>query len=98
MTPKHSGSLWTTYAITPQLRVGGGLNYRGEQNPEGARHVAAKSFVTADAMVEYSFDEKTTVKLNVTNLSNKLYADSLYRGFYAPGAPRSVQLNLKTRF
>ena len=98
LTPKHSGSLWTTYAVTPQVRIGGGLNYRGEQNPEGSRAVTAKSFVTADAMIEYSFDEKTSVKLNVTNLSNKLYADSLYRGFYTPGAPRSVQLNLKTRF
>ena len=58
----------------------------------------ASSFVTADAMVEYSFDDKTSLKLNVQNLTNKLYADALYRGFYAPGSPRSVQLVLKTRF
>ena len=98
LTPKHSGSFWTTYAVTPQWRVGAGLNYRGQQNPEGARNVLADSFVTADAMVEYSLNEKTSVKLNVTNLSNELYADSLYRGFYAPGAARAVQLTLKTRF
>ena len=98
LTPKHSGSLWTTYALTPQLRIGGGLNYRGAQNPEGSRAVTAPSFVTVDAMVEYSFDEKTSLKLNVANLSDKLYADSLYRGFYTPGAPRSVQLTLKSRF
>ena len=49
-------------------------------------------------MAEYSFDEKTSLKLNVTNLTDKLYADSLYRGFYAPGAPRSVQMTLKHRF
>lgn len=98
LTPKHSGSLWTTYAVTPQLRIGGGLNYRGEQAPDGARQLVAKSFITVDAMVEYSFDEKTSLKLNVTNLSDKLYADSLYRGFYSPGAPRAVQLTLKSRF
>ena len=98
LTPKHSGSLWTTYALTPQLRIGGGLNYRGAQNPEGSRAVTAPSFVTVDAMVEYSFDEKTSLKLNVSNLSDKLYADSLYRGFYTPGAPRSVQLTLKSHF
>jgi catecholate siderophore receptor len=43
-------------------------------------------------------DENTTVKLNVSNLSNKLYADSLYRGFYGPGSPRKVMLSVKTVF
>lgn len=98
LTPKHSGSVWTTYAILPKLRIGGGLTYRGAQNPEGARHVQASGFTTIDAMAEYTFDEKTSVKLNVTNLTDKLYADALYRGFYAPGAARSVQVSLKHRF
>ncbi|MGE8318921.1 MAG: TonB-dependent receptor [Comamonas sp.] len=98
LTPKQSGSLWTTYAITPQIRVGGGLNYRGAQSPDGARHLTAAGFTTFDAMAEYRFDQKTTLQLNVKNLSNKLYADTLYRGFYSPGAPRAVQLTLKTRF
>jgi catecholate siderophore receptor len=98
LTPKHSASLWTTYRILPDLRVGGGLNYRGKQNPEGARQLVADSFVTVDAMAEYTFNGATSLKLNVTNLTDKLYADSLYRGFYAPGAARTVQLTLKTLF
>jgi len=98
LTPKHSGSLWSTYAVTSQVRVGAGLTYRGAQSPEGARQVQASGFATADAMVEYNFDDKTSLKLNVQNLSNKLYADTLYRGFYGAGAPRSVQLMLKSRF
>ena len=49
-------------------------------------------------VAEYSFDDKTSLKLSVTNLADKLYADTLYRGFYGPGAARSVQLTLKTRF
>ena len=98
LTPKHSGSLWTTYALTSKLRVGGGLTYRGKQNPDGARNMTAAGFATIDAMAEYSFDEKTSLKLSVFNLKDKLYADTLYRGFYAPGAPRTVQLTLKTRF
>ncbi len=98
LTPKHSGSVWSSYALTPQWRIGAGLNYRGKQNPEGSRAVQADSFVTADAMVEYSWNEKTSLKFNITNLTDELYADSLYRGFYAPGAPRAVQLTLKTRF
>jgi catecholate siderophore receptor len=60
--------------------------------------VYASGFSTIDAMVEYSLDEKTTLKLNVSNLTDRIYADALYRGFYTPGAPRSVQLTVKTRF
>ena len=51
-----------------------------------------------DAMAEYTITETTTLKLNVTNLTDQLYADALYRGFYTPGAPRTVQLTLKTLF
>ena len=84
--------------MTQKLRLGGGLNYRGAQNPEGARHMLAPAFTTLDAMAEYNLTDTVTVKLNVTNLTDKLYADALYRGFYAPGAPRAVQVTLKTLF
>jgi catecholate siderophore receptor len=98
LTPRHSASLWTTYRVAPQWRLGLGLNYRGEQNPEGARHVTAKAFTTVDAMAEYTIDASQSLKLNVSNLSDELYADSLYRGFYAPGAARQVQLSYKVLF
>jgi catecholate siderophore receptor len=98
LTPKHSGSVWSTYAVTSSIRVGAGLTYRGKQNPEGSRAVYASGFSTIDAMVEYALDDKTALKLNVNNLTDRVYADSLYRGFYTPGAPRSVQVTLKTRF
>ena len=98
LTPKHSGSVWSTYAVTPKLRLGAGLTYRGKQSPEGSRALQASGFATIDAMAEYTFDQKTSLKLNVTNLSDKLYADSLYRGFYTAGAARTVQLTVKTRF
>lgn len=98
LTPKHSASLWTTYRLTPKWRVGGGLNYRGEQNPEGNRTAKAKDFTTLDLMAEYAVNTRYTVKLNVTNATDELYADSLYRGFYIPGAPRTVQLSFKATF
>ena len=36
--------------------------------------------------------------LNVTNVTNSYYADSLYTGHYMPGAPRTVQVTLTVRF
>lgn len=98
LTPKHSASLWTTWRLHPLWRIGAGLNHRSEQNPEGARHVTAPAFTTVDAMAEYTVSDATLLKLNITNLSNQLYADSLYRGFYMPGAPRRIELSLKSLF
>jgi len=98
LTPKHSASLWTTYRLHPLWRIGAGLNHRSEQNPEGARHITAPAFTTVDAMAETTLSDSTLLKLNLTNLTNKRYADSLYRGFYMPGAPRRVELSLKTLF
>ena len=98
LTPKHSGSVWTTYVVTSKVRMGAGVTYRSKQNPEGSRAVYASGFAVMDAMVEYAFDDKTTLKLNVNNLFDRTYADGLYRGFYTPGTARSVQVSLKTRF
>jgi catecholate siderophore receptor len=98
LTPRHSASLWTTWRLHPLWRIGAGLNYRGEQNPEGARHITAPAFTTVDAMAEVTVSDATLLKLNITNLTDKLYADSLYRGFYMPGGPRRIELSLKTLF
>lgn len=98
LMPKHSLSAWTTYRVAPRWRVGLGMTYRGEQNPEGQRTVLASAFTVWDGMVEYVVDERTTVKFNVSNITDKLYADALYRGFFTPGAPRKLMLSVKTVF
>ncbi|CAH0348010.1 TonB-dependent siderophore receptor [Aquabacterium sp. CECT 9606] len=98
LTPKHSASLWSTYQLNPQWRFGAGLNHRGSQNPEGNRAAKAADFTTADLMVEYTIDWRMSLRLNINNVTDELYADGLYRGFYTPGAARSAQLTLKTTF
>ena len=97
LTPKHSGTVWTTYQITPQIRVGGGLNFRSEQTPNRNPGWVAASFVTGDLMAEYTFD-RYTLKANVSNVTNKLYADALYTGHYIPGAGRVYQLTASVKF
>lgn len=98
LTPEHSASLWSTYALHTTWRVGGGLNYRGAQTPLTNSKISTASFTTADAMLEHNVTDDTTLKLNVSNLSNKLYIDQVYTSFYIPGAPRRVELSLKTMF
>jgi catecholate siderophore receptor len=100
LSPKHSGTVWTTYQITPQWRVGGGLNFRSKQAPADVTAPAweAPSFVTADLMAEYTINQQFTVKANLSNVTNKLYGESLYRGHYIPGAGRLLQVALTAKF
>jgi catecholate siderophore receptor len=100
LSPRHSGTVWTTYQVTPQWRVGGGLNFRSRQSPADVTAPAweAPSFVTADLMAEYLVTQNITIKANVSNITDKLYAESLYRGHYVPGAGRMVQVGLTAKF
>jgi catecholate siderophore receptor len=99
LTPRHAGTLWTTYQLTPALRVGGGLNARSSQTPNrNPAGIVAPRFVTGDLLAEYALNEAVAFKLNVANVTDKLYADSLYTGHYVPGAARSVQLTMTARF
>jgi catecholate siderophore receptor len=99
LTPKFSGTIWSTYQLNAAWRIGGGLNYRSKQNPTRTAW-AVPSFTTADLMAEYRVGggDKFIFKLNVNNVTNKLYADQLYPGHYIPGAGRLVQLTSSIKF
>ena len=97
-TPYHSGSLWNTYQLNYQWRVGFGLNFRGRQTPIRNPGWEVPAWVTADVMVEYQASDKFTLKANVSNLTNELYADQLYSGHYIPGAGRLVQVTGTLKF
>ena len=98
LTPVHSGTVWTTYQLNPQWRVGGGVNFRGEQSPNRNPGFMAKAFATVDLMAEYTYNEAISVKANVSNLNNTLYADALYTAFYVPGMGRNTQVTVNVKF
>jgi catecholate siderophore receptor len=103
LIPVYSGTLWTTYQFTPKWRAGAGVNFRGKQSPADLPNPAngiwyAPAFHTVDLMAEYQVNQTFTVKANLTNLQDKLYADSLYRGHYIPGPGRNLQVELVAKF
>nr|WP_326531181.1 TonB-dependent receptor [Rhodoferax sp.] len=98
LTPIHSGTVWTTYQINSQWRVGAGVNFRSEQSANRNPGWMAPAFATVDLMTEYTFSEQVTVKGNISNIANVVYADSLYTGHYIPGAGRNAQLTLNLTF
>lgn len=98
LTPVHSGTVWTTYQFTPKLRMGAGVNFRGKQKPTRSDFYVP-SYATADLMAEYKFDfDRIVLKANLTNVTNKLYADQLYPGHYVPGAGRLLQVTASLKF
>jgi catecholate siderophore receptor len=96
LTPRHSGTLWSTYKLTPKFRLGGGLNARGVDTPQQSATEAPR-YVTVDLLAEYDAGP-VAFKFNVTNLTDKLYADQLYRGHYIAGKPRTLQFTTTARF
>jgi catecholate siderophore receptor len=98
LTPIHSGTVWTTYQFTPELRLGTGINFRSEQAAATNPGFMAPAFATLDLMGEYQFSERYVLKVNVTNALNKLYADSLYTNFYVPGSGRNIQATMNIKF
>ncbi len=97
LIPLYSGTVWSTYQLNGQWRVGGGLTFRGEQTPTRSEF-EVPAFVVADLMAEYMHSEALTFKLNMSNVTNKRYADQLYPGHYVPGAGRLTQLTASYRF
>ncbi len=98
LTPIHSGTVWTTYQLNTQWRVGAGVNFRAEQAANRNPGWMAPAFATVDLMTEYTFSEQVTLKGNISNFANVVYADSLYTGHYIPGAGRNAQLTLNLKF
>jgi catecholate siderophore receptor len=100
LTPRHSGTIWTTYQLTPQWRIGGGLNARSSQTPlRNPVGVVVPKFVTGDLMAEYTvLRDQFVIKANLVNVTDKLYADSIYPGHYIPGPGRMLQVTGTWKF
>ena len=104
LTPKHTGAAWLSYQLSPKWRVAGGARGASINRPlQGGTAAAsltarAPGYVAYDAMVEYTINQDMYVQLNANNLTDKVYGDQLYPGFYTPGEARTVKATLGLRF
>ena len=100
LSPSRQANLFTTYRIGDKWRIGGGFTAVSTNKPANSVTTfnRAPGYVKADALVEYRISEGNTVKLNIDNLFDKVYYNTLYRGFAAPGDARSVRVTLTSKF
>ena len=100
LSPSRQANLWTTYRIDDKWRVGGGFTAVSQNKPANSVTTGnrAPGYVKADALVEYRVNASNSLKLNIDNVFDKIYYNTLYRGFAAPGNARSVRLTLTSKF
>jgi catecholate siderophore receptor len=77
--------------------VGAGINVRGEQTPNRNPGWKVPGYATLDLMAEYRFNERYSIKGNISNATDERYADQLYSGHYIPGAARNVQVTFSAK-
>jgi catecholate siderophore receptor len=95
LTPKFSGSLWTTYRLPKRFTVGGGYRGTGLSYVNAANTIVMPGAHLFDALVEYGLNRNFTLRLNVNNLTDVAYIRSVNNngGRYNPGYSRTAQLS-----
>ena len=101
-SPKLTFTSWTTYKLPFGLTIGGGVRYTDSQfrNGNATQAAAANLAVNPDAwvidvMAGYEVNEKVSLQLNVQNLTDKFYLNSLNNGGsrFVLGTPRTLLLS-----
>ena len=100
-TPKHSGSLFTTYVLPfHDVQIGGGFNFLSDRlassSPDtttGA-YKKAPGYVTVQAMLRVPLRQGLDLQLNGYNLTNQKYYDLLHPAHVVPGSGRAVLASL----
>jgi len=96
-TPENSASLWTTYAVTPKLTLGGGAFYVDDVFGSVANTTMVDSYVRYDAMANYKLTKNIDLQLNLQNLTDETYYDKAFSTHFANQAPGRTAL-LSTNF
>lgn len=98
-TPKNTLSLWSTYAATPRVTVGGGAFYVDKVWGDTGNTVYVPAYTRYDAMASYKLNKHVDVQLNVQNLTDKNYYDKAHRSHSAvQGAGRTALLTTTLRY
>ena len=100
-TPKNSGSLWTSYQITPRISVGYGATYQGAfyLNNGAPPLFHSQAYWVHNAMAAFKVNDQVDLQLNLKNLADKeYYTRGRNNGWATPGDARAAVLSANYRF
>ncbi|AEG01761.1 TonB-dependent receptor [Methylomonas methanica] len=95
--PKHSGVVWSTYHLTDNWEVGGGVYYATDRYADSVNEAVLPGYARLDAMVAYH-QKHYDVQLNVFNLTDTVYYESGRTNSALPGTPVSGQLTVSFKY
>jgi catecholate siderophore receptor len=96
--PEHSFTLWTTWDITPQWQVGGGVTYVSERAANSNNTNVLPGYAKGDVTVAFYPRKGIELRLNVVNISDERYFDQVYQGHAPPAPGRTFLLSGYFRF
>lgn len=101
--PRHSGSVWSTYAFSslPGLKIGAGVYYVGAREATLPNTFQLSAYARTDAMVSYARGQ-WSAQLNLLNVFDRKYYTGGSAGVFnytlTPSVPATAQLTLSYRF
>jgi len=100
LTPKLSGSIWTTYRLPHRISIGAGFRATDAVFINAANTIQSPGYHLVDALAEYEVNQHLTLRLNVYNVTDEVYIRNVNNngGRYNPGNPRSVQITSALKF
>jgi catecholate siderophore receptor len=98
-TPRNSGSLWGTYEVTDNFRLGAGIRHSDERLGQNtaAAFLKGPGYTIFDLMASYDISNAVTVKFNIYNLGDKTYYDMVHPFHVTPGAGRSLLVTVAVK-
>jgi len=105
-SPRNTFTSWLTYKLPLGVTVGGGMRYADTSARSSniaaptSNLLQAPAYWVGDAMASYDISKNWQVQLNVYNLFDRKYMQSLNNGGsrYTPGADRNGLLSLNAKF
>ena len=100
LTPKTSGSVWTTYGLRQGFVAGLGFRYIDTAWVDSANTIQIPAYSVFDSMAEFVVNKHLTLRLNVYNVTNREYVLNVNNNGarYNPGQPRSVIVTPTVKF
>jgi catecholate siderophore receptor len=97
-TPRNNFTMWTTYDLTSRWTIGGGAIYQSLGWANNTNTAYVPDFWKFDAMISYKVDDKSTVQLNIYNLTDTLYYAQYFGANVVPASGRWASLTYRTKW
>ncbi len=97
-TPPHNFTLWSTYDLTPQWTIGGGVTYAARTFVNTTNTSYVPDYWKLDLMTSYKVTKDSLLQLNIYNVTDELYYAQYYGGHAVPAPGRTAMLTYRVRF